>query len=151
MQQQVVTARDHLPAGAASYSGAPAQPGADRQVAVPGQQRCDQRQQRVEVGGQVHVHVGEHLGIAAAPHGLQRAAAAGQLESHGVYAGQLRGQLGRDRPGVVGAAVVRDRDDRGERKADRQMRVQPADAGSHVVLLVAYRDDDLDVGWAGGA
>ena len=56
----------HLPLRPAHDPRAARQPGADREVGVAGDQRRHQRQQRVQVGGQVHVHVGEDLGVGRA-------------------------------------------------------------------------------------
>jgi hypothetical protein len=63
-QQQVVAARDELALGPADDPGAAGQPGADGQVAVPGQQRCDEREQGVQVCRQIDIRVGEDLGLA---------------------------------------------------------------------------------------
>ena len=62
--------------GPADDARAAGQPGADGDVAVAGQQRRDQRQQRVEVGREVDVHVGDDRGVARRPRRAQRAAAA---------------------------------------------------------------------------
>src|SRR6266540_6953252 len=54
----------------ADHSGRGGQPGPDGQVAVAGEQRRDERQQRGEIGGRVHVHVGQDRRVAGGPHGL---------------------------------------------------------------------------------
>ena len=128
-QQQVVAARDDLPAGPADHPGAVREPGADRDVAVSRQQRGHQRQQRVQVGGQVHVHVGQDLGVAGRPDRAQRPAAPGLFHMNGGDAGQFPAQRRRDRPGPVGAAVIGNSDPRGERELLAQVGAEPPDAG----------------------
>jgi len=145
VQQHVVAAGDDLAARAADHPRAASQPGPDGEVAVPGQQRRDQRQQGVQVGGQVHVHVSEDVRVTRRPERTQRSAPAGFLQPDGPDFGELRLQRARDRPGLVGAAVVRDGDPRGEREAGPQVRHQAADAPLEVALLVADRHHDLDL------
>ena len=145
VQQQVVAAGDDFPARPAHHPGAPRQPGADRHIAVTGQQRRQQREQGVQVGGQVHVHVGVHIGVAGGPDSAQRAAAARPLQPDGLDRGQLGLQGQGLRPGAVGTAVVRDGDPGADRELITKEGVQPPDAGGQVVLLVADGDDDLDL------
>jgi hypothetical protein len=145
VQQEVVGTRDEFPARAAHYPRAPRQPGADRHVAVPGEQGREQREQRVQVGGQVDVHVGVHVGVAGRPDGAQRPAAARPLDLDGPDRRQLGLQRHGLRPGAVGAAVVRDGDPRGDRELIPKVSVQPPDAGRQVVVLVADRNDDFDL------
>ena len=57
VQQQVVAARDDLALGPAQRPGAAGEPGPDGEVGVSAEQGGDQGEQRVEVGGQVDVHV----------------------------------------------------------------------------------------------
>jgi hypothetical protein len=64
VQQRVVPARDQLAPRPADHPGRPGQPGPDREVTVSRDQRRHQRQQRVQVGGQIDVHVREHVGVA---------------------------------------------------------------------------------------
>ncbi len=94
-QDQVVAARDDLPLGAAHHPRATAQPGADRQVRVAGDERRHQRGERREVGGQVDIHVRQHGRVRRGPHRMQRSAAPLLLEAHDPYVGQLRGQFAR--------------------------------------------------------
>ena len=110
-QEQVVAAGDDLALRAADDPRAAAEPGADREVGVPGDQRGDQREQRGQVGGQVDVAVGEHL---ARPRRPTPRAAPGRGPSPpaaptltvGSSSASARG----DRRGGVGAGVVGDRD-----------------------------------------
>ena len=66
-QDQVVGPGDHLALRTAHHPRATGQPGADRQVGVAGDQRRDQRQQCVQVGRQVHVHVRQHRRVGGRP------------------------------------------------------------------------------------
>ena len=88
-EQPVVTARDKLALAASSDAGAGMEPRSDRQVAVPGQERCDQGQQRAEIRRQVDVHVREHLGPAHRPRRPKRPAATLGRQVHGPDLGQL--------------------------------------------------------------
>jgi hypothetical protein len=143
-QQQVVAARDQLAPGPPDHRGPVGQPGADGQVAVARQQGRDQRQQRLQAGGQVHVHVGDHVGVAGAPDLAQGPAPAllGQVDGP-----DLREPLGQplgQQPGGVGAGVVGDGDPEGEREVGRQVGVEAPDAGLEHVLLVVHGHHDLD-------
>ena len=138
-QQEIVTARDELPLGPADDPGTAGEPGADGQVAVPGQQRGDEREQGVQVCRQIDIHIGEDLGLALRPDGAQRPAAPGQREVDGPDLGQLAGQPVRDGPGGIGAAVVGDRDPRGERETLAQETDQAPDARREITLLIANR------------
>src|SRR5205814_930051 len=62
-EDQVVAAGNELALRAADDAGAFGEAAADGQVRVTGQQRRDERAERGEVGGQVHVHVGQHGGV----------------------------------------------------------------------------------------
>ncbi len=146
VQQQVVAAGDDLAAWSADHPRATGEPGADRQVAVPGQQRRHQRKQGVQVGRQVNVHVGEDVRHTDGPDGPQRPAAARLLQVDGADLDELTAQGLGDRPGPVGAAVVGDGDPGGERESLAQVGAEPPDAGREIPLLVAYRHDDLHLG-----
>ena len=63
VQDQVVGPGDDLSFGAADDAGAAAEAGADREVGVSGDEWGDQGEQGGEVGGQVHVAVGEDLRV----------------------------------------------------------------------------------------
>ena len=145
VEQQVVAAGNDLAFRAADHPGAPGQPGPDRDVAVPGQQRRDQRQQRVQVSGQVHVHIGVDVGVAAGPDRAQRPAPPGPLDTDRAHQRELGRQLQGLGPGAVGASVVGDRDAGRERKAVIQEGAQPPDGRAEVAFLVADRDHDLDL------
>ena len=88
-QQHVVASRDELPLGPADDPRSPGEPGADGQVAMPGQQRGHQRQQGVQVCRQIDIHIGEDLGVALRPDGPQGPAASRQLHVDGPHLGQL--------------------------------------------------------------
>ncbi len=122
------------------------QPGADGHVAVAGEQRGDEGQQRGEVGGQVDVHVGEHRARRCA---TSTGAAPGRGPSPRGGRPRRRGGRGErpgDGPGAVGAGVVGDRDPEAEREGAVQIGVEPPDAGLEVSLLVVDGDGDVDLG-----
>ena len=149
VQQQVVAAGNYLPLRAADHPGTPRQPGPDCDIAVPGQQRRDQRQQRVQVGGQVHVHVGIDVGVAASPDRAQRSAPPGPVDMDHAHQREFGRQLQGLGPGTVGASVVGDRDAGRERKAVIQESTQPPDGRPEVTLLITDRNHDLDLGFPG--
>jgi hypothetical protein len=111
---------------------------------VPGEQRRDQWQQGVQVGGQVDVHVGEHLGGAGGPDLFQRAAAPGLLEPDHPDPGQVGGEQGADLICRVRTSVVRDADLGRKRECGVEELPQPSDVRSEVVFLVLDGYDDLD-------
>ena len=134
-QQAVVGAGDELALGAAHHPGPGRQPGADRHLAVAGDQRRDQRQQRPQVGRQVDVHVAEHVGVAGRPGGAQRPPAALLVEAQDGRRGKLERQRPGDRQRRVGAGVVGDHDpprvgqlggQEGVQAADRALQRAPA-------------------------
>ena len=145
-QQQVVAARDELPLGTADDPGTTGEPGADGQVAVPGQQRRDQREQGVQVCRQIDIHVGEDVGLALRPDGPQRPATSRQFHVDGAHLGQLAGQPVGDRPGGVGAAVIRDGDPGAKREALTQVGDQPPHARREITLLITNRHHNVHMG-----
>ena len=140
VQDQVVAAGDQLPLGSADHPAVPGQPRPDGHVRMPRDQRGDQRQQRVQVGGQVHVHVGDHVGARGQPHRGQRTATALLLQPDVPDAGQLAAQPGCHQRGGIGAGVVGDGDQELVGKAALQMCVQPSHAGRQICFLVEDRD-----------
>src|SRR5206468_7018913 len=58
-----VAARDDLALRTARDTRAAREAAPDREVAVPGEQRCDQRVQRVEIRRKIDVHVRDDRGI----------------------------------------------------------------------------------------
>ena len=120
------------------------QAGADRQVGVARDQRCHQRSQCRQVGGQIDVHVHQHGGVGARPDPPQSAAAALFLQPHDPHVGQLRGQARGDLGGVVGAGVVGDRDPKPERHRVGEVGVQPVHRVGQRALLVVHRHDDVE-------
>ena len=109
-QDHVVAARDDLALRAADHPRGPGEPRADREVGVPGDQRRDQREQRVEVGREVDVHVGEHRRVRGRPHRAQGPAPALLVEVDHRDLVVLRRQGLRDGEGAVGRGVVGDGD-----------------------------------------
>ncbi len=118
---------------------------------MAGYQRRDQRQQGVEVGGQIDVHIGQHRRLGVPPHGAQRPAAPLLLQPYG---GDLVDRLvepGGDLRGAVGARVVGDGDAEAVGEGPGEVVVKPPDTGFEVGLLVVDGDDDVEdrVGVAG--
>ena len=145
-QQQVVTPRDHLAPGSPDHPRTVREPGPDGDVAVPGKQRGHQRQKRVEIGGQIDVHIGEHIGVARGPDSPQRAAPPRLVQMNGRDVREFPAERHRDRPGAVGAAVVGNGHARREREFLPQVGAEPPDARSQIAFLVLHRDDDVHLG-----
>ena len=118
---------------------------ADRQVRVPRQQRRDQREQGVEVRGQVHVHVHQDLGPRGRPDLLEGTAPALLLQEHHPHLVVLVGEPVRHQGRAVGAGVVGDRDAEGVRQPG-QVLVDPRDRPGEVHLLVVDRDHHVERG-----
>ena len=142
-EQPVVCAGDHLALDAAAHPGTLRQPGSDRHVAVAAEQRSHQRQESVQVGGEVDVHVGDHRGPAAQPGGGQGTATSPLLEAQVADSAQLGRQPQAGLRGRVGAGVVGDGDQGGEWEVVIQVVAQPAHARLQVTFLVVDGDHDL--------
>lgn len=104
----------------------------------------DQRQQPVEAGGQVHVHVRDDVRVAGAPDGAQGEPAALAVEVDDADARQFVGEATGGGEGLVGAGVVGDRDPPGEGEVRRQSGVECAQAAGQGAFLVVDRNDDVD-------
>ena len=151
VQDAVVGARDQLALGAADDPRAVREAGADREVAVAGQQRRDQRQQPAQVGREVDVHVGDDAGGLSA---TRRRAARGRGPSAlEPQVRRRRAARSASRSAIAGVAsvlalsAITIRQLNG--KPSRQEAVQAADAALEPGLLVVDGDDDLDVGARG--
>ena len=142
--------RDDLPARPADHAGTTGEARADGDVAVAGNQRGDEGQQRVEVGGEVDIHVGDDLGVALLPRGAEREPPPLAVEVQCPDTRKRRTQLLGDGPRAVGAGVVHHRDAPGEREVVGQVAVEPAHVAGHHVGLVVHRHDDVDLGGAPG-
>ena len=116
-QQQVVAPGDELPLGSSDDPAAPVQPGPDRHIRVPGDQRGDQRKEGGQIGGQVDVHVGQHGRVGLAPDEVQRPSAALFGKVHGRHRRKFVGQPVGDLRGPVRGGVVGDGDAEGQRHA----------------------------------
>ncbi len=113
---------------------------------MAGDERRDQRQQRVQVGGQIHIHVGDDLGVGVLPYRTQCAAATLGVEvDHPHVVDFAREQL-RDLHGVIGARIVGDGDPGRERESVTQVGVQPPHADAQVGLFVVDGDHDVQHG-----
>ena len=94
----------------AGHGGPRCEARADGHVAVTAHEGGDERQQCVEAGGEVDVHVGDDGGVVVVPGGAQRTAAALLVEVDGPHAVQREGERAGDLPRGVGGGVVGDRD-----------------------------------------
>jgi len=150
-QQQVVGARDQLTPGAPGNAGPVQQAAADGQVAVPGDERRHQRQQRTQVGGEVDVHVGHHRRVAGHPGGAQGATPPLLVEVHRLDPRHGLAQPPGDRPGGVGAGVVDDGDPRREGELRGEKGVQAADRPLQRGRLVVDGNDHIQGGGVGGS
>ena len=142
-QDEVVAARDQLALEAALDSGRAGQPRPDREVRVSADQRCDQRQQRVEVGGEVDVHVDQHVAVRPTPGLLQRAPPPLLGQVLDTHLGVLVAQASGDHRGPVGRRVVGDRDPEGPRQPFECLE-DPAYRGGELLLLVVDGDHDVE-------
>ncbi len=113
---------------------------------MAGDQRCHQRQQSGEIGGQVHVHVRQHGRVRLGPGRLQCPAAALLHQPQEGHLGVLVVQRRRDRRGPVGARVIHDGDPVRVGEVRRQVAMQPVHRRPQVDLLVIDRDDHVQDG-----
>jgi len=111
---------------------------------VTGQQRGDQREERVKAGGQVGVHVGDDVRLAAAPDMAERESAALAVQMHRPDPGKFRAHTLSYAESTVSAGIIGDGDDELKGKVVGQIRVQHADALLEDFLLVVHGDGDLD-------
>ena len=146
MQDRVVDAGDQLAAGPADDAGT------SRQPRVPiARSECPltigatRGMQRVEVGGEVDVHVDEYVGVRGLPHALERAAAALLLQADEVDPAVLVGQSASDQRGPVGRGVVGDGDPPGPGQGV-EVRRQRRDRDGERDLLVVDGHDHLEHG-----
>ena len=151
VQEAVVAARDELALGAAHDPRAVRQPRADREVAVAGHQRRDEREQAAQVGREIDVHVGHDARVARLPGGAQRAAAALAVEPQVADPRAACRRAGAAISGVASTLALSAIDDPpGEREAVGEEAMQAADAALQPGGLVVDGDDDLDVRRRGG-
>ena len=143
-EDHVVRARDDLAPRAPSHGRTGRKTRSDREVAVSGDERCNEGQQRIEPGRQIDVHVGAHLGLAAAPGLAQGEPATLAVEMDHLDVGELLGASASDVEGRVGARVVDDRDLPTEREVGGQVRVQARDAPLEHVGLVVDRHGHIE-------
>ena len=111
---------------------------------MTGQQRGDQREERVKAGGQVGVHVGDDVRLAAAPDMAERESAALAVQMHRPDPGKFPAHTLSYPESTVSAGIIGDGDDELKGKVVGQIRVQQTDALLEDFLLVVYRDGDLD-------
>ena len=111
---------------------------------MPGDQWGDQRKQGIEVGRQIDVHVGNDPGLTLEPGLPHGAPPALLLEVDDANPTEVQRQSPSNFEGLVGAAVIGDRDPGGERKALIEIAAQPPHALFQVALLVVDRDHDVD-------
>ena len=109
----------------------------------------DKREQRVQVGGQAGIRVGEDPGLSAGPHLGERTPRPGCPVRTSRAARQARSQPGADLAGAVSAAVAGDGDEGPERElpgeVPDEVSVQRLPGARRIVLLVVHRHDDLQL------
>jgi hypothetical protein len=147
-QDQVVAAGDQLALHPALDPRRARQPRPDREIGVAADQRGDQRQQGVEVGRQVDVHVDEDVAVGPAPRLLERTTTTLLGEVLDPDLRVLVAQPARDDRGAIGGGVVGDR--------DPEAPGQVLEGGQHPVhrrrelgLLVVHRDHHVE-DWCDG-
>ena len=144
VEQTVVTAGDDLALAAAHDAGRMGEPGPDRDIAVTGDERRDERKQRVQSGREVDVHVADDVGVALRPRRTQRPSPSLLGQVADLDAGKVGRQSVGDRQRPVDAGVVGDHDPPCERQVRAQERVQPTDRPLQCLLLVVDGNDDVD-------
>ncbi len=148
--QEVVAAGDDLALGSAFYHGRAGQPGADREVRVPGDERRHQGQERAQVGGEVDVHVDEHGGVALRPRRLERSSAALLVQVQGRRRGPPVGETARRSPtcaSVLALSAMVMRYEKGKRALEELEQAQ--DVAPQLGLLVVDGEHDVDDGRRG--
>jgi hypothetical protein len=109
----------------------------------------DKREQRVQVGGQAGIRVGEDPGLSAGPHLGERTPGPGCPVRTSRTARQARSQPGADLAGAVSAAVAGDGDEGPERglpdEVPDEVSVHRLLGARRIVLLVVHRHDDLQL------
>ena len=113
---------------------------------MTGDERSDEREQGVETGGEIDVHVGEDVGLRRRPDGGQGPAAALLVEVDHPDVGEPGGQPGRDLEGRIRAAVVGDRDPGGEGERRGEVVVEAFDAPGQGACLVVDGHGDVEDG-----
>jgi hypothetical protein len=136
---QVVAAGDHLTAGAAHSARPGREPGPDRDVGMTVDQRDDQRQQRVQAGGQVDVEVHHHVGIAVGPGGAQGVPASLAIQMQNPYPVVGLGEFAGHPQHAIGAGIVHHSDRPLEGELITEVGPQHLQATRQRALLVVYR------------
>ena len=143
MKEQVVPPRDHLTLRTALYPGAMHKAAPNRDVAMPGDERRDQRQQAIQVGREIDVHIGDDRRATPEPRLSDGPASTLLFKAHGADTVQLERQPLGDHPRRIGARVVHDGDPRLKRKLVVEVSPQPANTPLEVAFLVVDRDRDV--------
>ena len=113
---------------------------------MTGHQRCDQRHQGIEIGGQIDVHVSHHIGVRRQPHCFECPAPPFLVQMVNLDSVDLVGESTCDSECSVGTGIVSDRDRGPERDSVLQMLVKTTNALFEIGLFVVYRNDHLESG-----
>ena len=113
-------------------------------------QRRQQRAQRGQIGGEVHVHVGQDGRRRGQPDFPEGVAAALFLEVHHGHLTEFPGHALGGHERAVRARVVRHGDAERVREGAAQVGVEPAQALLQVTFLVVDRDGHVEHGDSGG-
>src|SRR5262249_49709713 len=100
-------------------------------------------EQRVQVGGQIDIHVGEHLAGTNQPDRPQRPATTKLLQPDDADTVEPNSQAADNNPDGVGTAVVGDGNMPNKRETAGQIAVQPANTESQIDLLILDQNDDI--------
>src|SRR5438128_5521750 len=111
---------------------------------MPGDERRNQGEEGVQVGGQIDIHIGDDRRVTLQPRLPYGAASALGFVAHGADTARLEHQPLGDRPGRIGTRVVDDGDPRLKRKLVVEVSPQPANSPLEFALLVVEGDSDLD-------
>ena len=126
------------------------QPTPDRHVAVPREKWCHQWEEAIEIGREIHVHIGDDFCAVLADHGVppgkpKPRPLRGRWRA--VTPGMSLGKPSRYVPRAVGAGIVHDAADGGlEGKRGIEKTTELVDTGLENTLLVVDRNGQFDDG-----
>jgi hypothetical protein len=144
VDERVVAAGEHLALQLPRHARRVAQARPDRDLAVTREEGCDERQEALEVRGEVDVHVRDDVRGRREPRRPQGEAAALACEVERPHLVVPVGERGHDRRRRVGRRVVGDRHGEAERELAAQVGHEVVDVRGERQLFVVHGHDDLD-------